>query len=267
VLECVINVSEGRRADVIDALAHVAGSVLLDRHSDPHHNRSVLTLAGPDVQHVARAVTRAAVEAIDLNRHAGVHPRLGVVDVVPFVPLEGSGMIDALAARDAFAAWAASALGVPCFLYGPDRTLPEVRRDAYTSLRPDTGPSSAHPTAGAICVGARPPLVAYNLWLTDGNVANAVRIASEVRNSAVRALGLLVGDTAQVSLNLVDPMAFGPERAWDEVAARAPIARAELVGLLPRIVLERVPSARWAELDLDASRTIEARLDAAGHAA
>jgi glutamate formiminotransferase / 5-formyltetrahydrofolate cyclo-ligase len=262
VLECVINVSEGRRADVLDALESAAGAALLDRHTDAHHNRTVLTLAGPEVEDAARAIARVAVANVDINEHSGAHPRLGAVDVVPFVPLAGSGMIDAVAARDSFAAWSADELGVPCFLYGPERTLPEIRRAAFAGLEPDTGPRSPHPTAGAICAGARPVLVAYNLWLASADVAAAIRTAAEIRNSAVRALGLLVGGTAQVSLNLVDPMAFGPERAWDEVATRAPVARAELVGLLPRAVLERVPSARWTELDLDESRTIEARVEA-----
>src|SRR5205807_3220376 len=128
VLECVINVSEGRQAGVIDALAAAAGGALLDVHSDPHHHRSVLTLAGPEVEAAARSVTSAGIELIDLRVHSGVHPRIGAVDVVPFVPLAGSAMEDAVAARDRFAAWAVASLGVPVHRYGPERSLPELRR-------------------------------------------------------------------------------------------------------------------------------------------
>ncbi|MDQ1396618.1 MAG: glutamate formiminotransferase / 5-formyltetrahydrofolate cyclo-ligase, partial [Acidimicrobiaceae bacterium] len=118
-LECVINVSEGQRLDVVTALADAAGRALLDVHTDPHHNRSVLTLAGPDVEEAARAVATAAVRYLDITAHSGVHPRIGVVDVVPFVPLRGSTMADALEARDRFAEWMTTTLGVPCLRYGP----------------------------------------------------------------------------------------------------------------------------------------------------
>src|SRR5436305_6775839 len=150
-LECVINVSEGRDEAVLAALRAAAGLSLLDVHTDVHHNRAVLTLAGPDVEHRARDVTVVGVREVDLRNHAGVHPRLGAVDVVPFAPLDGSTMDDAVAARDRFAGWAANELNVPCFLYGPERSLPEVRRSAFNALLPDVGPAEPHPTAGAIC--------------------------------------------------------------------------------------------------------------------
>lgn len=255
-----MNVSEGRRQDVLEALDAAAGRELLDRHSDPHHNRSVFTLAGPGLVEAVRAVTRTAIAAIDIARHVGVHPRLGAVDVVPFVPLEDSGLADALGARDAFADWAAS-IGVPSFLYGPERTLPEIRKLAYTRIRPDVGGPNPHPTAGAICVGARPPMVAYNLWLASDDVALAAEIASDIRSPIVRALGLRLGEGTQVSMNLLEPLVFGPDRAWDFVAARTAIERAELVGLVPAAYLERIPAERLAELDLDVSRTIEARIE------
>ncbi len=256
-LECVINVSEGRDRSVVAAIAGAAGAGLLDVHSDPHHNRSVLTLAGTGVEEAARSVATEAVRRIDLRLHLGVHPRLGAVDVVPFVPLAGSSMEDALAARDRFAAWAGSDLGVPCFLYGPERTLPDVRRHAFTGLVPDAGPAVAHSTAGAICVGARPVLVAYNVWLAEGvEVAAARRIAKEIRGPALRALGLDVGGRAQVSMNLLDPDRLTPADAYDAVAAQAQVDRAELVGLVPASVLEAVPAERWAELDLDDRRTL-----------
>ncbi|HEX9258706.1 MAG TPA: hypothetical protein VF855_04155, partial [Acidimicrobiales bacterium] len=152
-LECVVNVSEGARVDVVAGLAAVCEPDLLDLHSDPHHNRSVLTLVGTQAP---RRLAREAVAMLDLRRHAGVHPRLGVVDVVPFVPLAGSTLADARAARDEFIAWAASELQVPCFLYGPELPLPEVRRRAWKTLAPSAGPPQPHPSAGAMCVGARP---------------------------------------------------------------------------------------------------------------
>jgi len=236
---------------VIEAIAGAAGAGLLDVHTDPHHNRTVLTLAGPEVEDQARAVTVEAVRRIDLRLHVGVHPRLGAVDVVPFVPLTRCSMDDAVGARDRFAAWAADELGVPCFLYGPERTLPDVRRRAFTGLTPDTGAPVAHPTAGAICVGARPVLVAYNVWLADGvDVETARRVAREIRGPALRALGLDVGGRAQVSMNLVDPGALGPAEAYVADAALAPVARAELVGLVPAAVLAAVPADRWEVLDL-----------------
>ena len=252
-----MNVSEGRDRRVVDAIAAAAGACLLDVHTDPHHNRAVLTLAGPDVEDGARAVAAETVRRVDLRLHAGVHPRLGAVDVVPFAPLAGATLEDAIAARDRFAAWAGHDLGLPCFLYGPERTLPDVRRQAFAGLVPDAGPAVPHPSAGAVCVGARPVLVAYNVWLAPGaDVAAARRVARAVRGPAVRALGLDVGGRAQVSMNLLDPFAIGPAQAYDAVAALAAVAGAELVGLLPRPVLEAVPAARWAELDLSPSQAL-----------
>lgn len=258
VLECVVNVSEGRRRPVVDALAGaVAPTDLLDVHSCAHHNRSVLTLVGEDAP---RALTRAAVEHLDLRTHDGVHPRIGVVDVVPFVPLGDATLADALAARDRFATWAGEELGLPCFRYGPERSLPEVRRHAFEALEPDTGPSRPHPRAGGVAVGARSLLVAYNLWLAVPDLELARRIARDLRSPAVRALGLAVGDEVQVSMNLVDPLVTGPADVWDEVVRHAPIARAELVGLVPAAVLDRTAPHRWAELDLSPDVTIEQRL-------
>ncbi len=254
-----MNVSEGRDRAVIDAIARAGHPCLLDVHADPHHHRAVLTLAGPEVQDVARAVAREAVRRIDLRLHVGVHPRLGAVDVVPFVPLAGSTMDDAVAARDRFATWAGDDLGVPCFLYGAERSLPDVRRHAFTGLAPDAGPKVAHPTAGAICVGARPVLVAYNVWLAGGvEVATARQVAREIRGPSVRALGLDVGGRAQVAMNLLQPLVVGPAAAYDAVAARAPVSGAELVGLVPAAVLAAVPEARWAELDLSPEKTLPA---------
>ncbi len=256
-LECVVNISEGRDRRSIDAIASVAGGDLLDVHVDADHHRSVLTLVG---EAAPRAVAAEAVGRLDLRTHAGAHPRIGVVDVVPFVALEGSTMGDALAARDDFCRWAAHELSVPCFRYGPERSLPDIRRGAFADLAPDDGPPVPHPTAGAMAVGARPVLVAYNVWLAEPDLARAKVIAAELRSPQVRTLGLAVGNEVQVSMNLVDPLAVGPGAVADAVAVRAAIARCELVGLVPAAVLAAIPEARWPDLDLSVARTLEARL-------
>jgi glutamate formiminotransferase len=275
VLECVVNISEGRDHRVVAELAEAAGVCLLDLHTDPDHNRSVLTLAGPGVEEAARAVSALAVARIDLRHHTGVHPRLGTLDVVPFVPLQADGspattedaLAEALGARSRFATWAAEALGLPCFVYGPERSLPEVRRRAFVDLSPDSGPDHRHPTAGSCAVGARPVLVAYNIWLRTADVGLARALAAAVRGPQLRALGLTAGGATQVSCNLVAPVLLGPAQAYDAVKAVAdargvPVERAELVGLAPRAVVEAVPAGRRQMLDLDLERTIEARLAA-----
>jgi len=259
-LECVINISEGRDDSQLTSLRGAAGRSLLDLHHDPHHHRSVFTLAGAHAADDARALTTEAVARLDLRRHNGVHPRFGVVDVVPFVPLEGSTMADAVAARDAFARWAGTELDLPCFVYGPERSLPAVRRDAFVTMAPDTGPASPHPTAGACAVGARPVMVAYNLWLEARDLALARTIATGLRGPAVRALAFATGDRVQVSCNLLDPQAVGPAEVYDRVAAQAAVGEAELVGLVPASVLSTIPRPRWPGLDLAEDRTIEARL-------
>ena len=261
-LECVVNISEGRRADVLDALVAAGGAAVLDVHTDPDHNRTVLTLAGPGdaAADAVRRIAAVAVERIDVREHRGVHPRIGAVDVVPFVPLGDSSMDDALAARDAFATWFAATHGVPSFRYGPERSLPDVRREAFRALLPDIGPPRPHPSAGACAVGARPVLVAYNVWLATPDLALARAVARSLRRPELRTLGLQVGDAVQVSMNLVAPATLGPAEAYDLVAAATPVARAELVGLIPRSLLDAVPRRRWAQLDLGEDRTIEARL-------
>jgi glutamate formiminotransferase len=257
VFECVVNISEGLRTDVVAAIATTAGDSLLDVHSDAHHNRSVLTLVGEEAP---RRVSRAAIERLDLGTHSGVHPRIGVVDVVPFVPLGDVPLDAAVAARDRFLAWIAEDLGVPGFAYGPERSLPEVRRGAFRAIAPDAGPLRPHPTAGAVAVGARPPLVAWNVWMAEPDLARAKEAAAAVRGPHVRALALAVGERVQVSMNLISPDVVGPAEAWDAVAALVPLAGAELVGLVPTSVLARTDPGRWAQLDLSEERTIEARL-------
>jgi glutamate formiminotransferase len=272
-MECVVNVSEGRQAVVLDELAAAAGPHLLDVHRDEDHNRSVFTLAGEtgSLAEAVRTLATLTVERLDLGHHQGVHPRIGVLDVVPWValsgwPVEAGPPEAAVEARDAFAAWAGDVLSLPCFLYGAHRSLPELRREAWNTLAPDTGPSFPHPTAGAAAVGARPVLVAYNLWLAapDADLGLARRLAAGLRGPAVRALGLAVGGAVQVSCNLIDPQAVGPAAVFDAVATHTGVGRAELVGLLPGRVLGAIPEHRWPELGLDRSQTIEARLEQAG---
>lgn len=261
-LECVVNISEGRNREVLQQLVAVCADDLLDVHVDPDHNRSVFTLLDVDAP---RRLTRQAINLLQLDIHQGVHPRLGVVDVVPFVPLEGSTMADAIVARDAFANWVSSELLVPCFLYGTDRTLPDIRRDAWTLLRPQCGPSSPHLTAGAICVGARNYLVAYNVWLNaNASEGSAREIARAVRGDGIRTLALQVGDQWQVSMNLIEPERIGPDIATDRVNHIADqhnvaIDHCELVGLIAHSALKKISEDRWNELDLSSEHTIEFR--------
>ena len=228
---------------------------------------------GDDVEEAGRSLARAAIGMLDVAVHEGAHPRFGVLDVVPFVPIGSADLLPVMRARDAFAAWAGRTLDLPCFLYGPlaengARSLPEVRRGAFSRFGPDTGPAAPHPTAGATAVGARPLLVAYNLWIAGADVAVARAVAAAIRGPAVRALGFELTHGVQVSCNLVDPFDVGPADVYDRVAALlrqgnppAPvIERAELVGLVPAAVLERIPLGRWTELDLAEDRTIEGRL-------
>ena len=271
VYECVVNISEGRDAATIADVAAAGGPLVLDVHSDPDHHRSVLTLAGQpsDLYEAVRALTRTAVSLIDLRNHAGVHPRFGAVDVVPWVALQGwplspASLDEARAIRDRFAEWAGDSLGLPCFLYGDERTLPELRRSAWSALRPDFGPDRPHPTAGAAAVGARPALVAYNVWLSEPDLENARQIAAELRGPRLRTLALRVGEHVQVSCNLIDPWRVGPGAVYDAVARRAQVSRGELVGLMPRTVLDSEPDRRWPELGLSPTTTIEARLEQAG---
>jgi len=279
ILECVANVSEGQDEALLTDLAARAGDALLDLHRDADHHRAVLTLAGPAdlVSESARALATAAVDRLDLRAHDGAHPRLGVLDVVPFVPYQPGRRAPedlgaAAALRDDFAHWLGTELGVPSFLYGPlpggaNRTLPDIRRRAFAvaGLAPDFGPPRPDPRTGASAVGARRVLVAYNIWVSSVEVAR--RVAPAVRGRAVRALGLAVGDRAQVSCNLVDPDAYGPERLFDDVGALVAeaggvVGGAELVGLIPESVLAAISRSRWTELGLGEWSTIEARLAA-----
>jgi glutamate formiminotransferase len=271
VLECVVNISEGRDHAVLDKLREAAGACLLDVHEDIDHHRSVFTLAGPagDVERDVRRLASAAIDLVDLGQHHGVHPRIGALDVVPWASLTGWPVRDgpfeeALAARDRFAVWAGQTLKLPCFVYGPERTLPELRSRAWSDLSPSTGPDRPHHSAGAVACGARPILVAYNLWLVEPDLSLAHRVASALRGPRLRTLGLAVGEQVQVSCNLISPWQMGPETVYDAVAGQAKVARAELVGLIPFDVLHAIDARRWAQLGLDPGLTIEARLERAG---
>ncbi len=274
-LECVVNVSEGCDEVILAHLAGAAGESLLDVHSDCDHHRSVLTLAGEDdaVQVAARELARATVGLLDLRAHEGAHPRFGALDVVPWVALEGRPFRDAQdageagcpqrarQARDDFALWVSDELAVPVFVYGPERTLPELRREAWGALSPDFGPSAPHSSAGAVAVGCRPLMLAYNMWLAGSDIDAARAVARAIRSPLVRALAFQLGRHVQVSCNLLRPLVLGPSEVWDEVSALATIARAELVGLVPETVLRGIPEARWRQLDLAPDRTIEYRLE------
>jgi glutamate formiminotransferase len=281
-LECVPNVSEGRRREVVDRLAAACGRTLLDVHVDPDHNRSVFTLVGDAAEQVEAAAVRlagAVAQTVDRSWRDGVHPRLGALDVVPFVALSGTPEARASAVRTAqyFAGWLGDTLDVPAFLYGEadpqERALPQLRRDAFVRRMPDYGPSEPHPKLGATAVGARPPLVAVNCDLDHDDVDLARRIAEGVRERGgglpgVRALGFELSSRrrAQVSLNVTDLEATGIEDACAEVAraARAEgtdVARIELVGLMPRAELEECSPAFRRRAGLGDEQTIEGRLE------
>ncbi len=263
-VECVPNFSEGRDAHVIAQLAETVRGVprvrLLHVTSDYDHHRSVLTFVGePEaVLEAAFRVVHVAAQLIDLNQHQGQHPRMGAADVVPFVPI-GETTLDAcveLAHR--LGARVGAELGLPVYLYEaaaqrPERRLlSEVRRGGYERLRetihlperaPDYGPAVVGP-AGAVIIGARLPLIAYNVFLKTDDVSIAQRIARDIRESggglrAVRALGLLVGGQAQVSMNLTDYRVTPLHEVMQAVSTLASqhgvdIDRSELIGLLPQ---------------------------------
>jgi glutamate formiminotransferase/formiminotetrahydrofolate cyclodeaminase len=265
-IECVPNFSEGRRPDVIDAIraaiAGVEGAVVLDLSSDASHNRTVITFVAPPetVVDAALAGAREAARRIDLREHTGEHPRMGATDVVPFVPLEGATIEECVALARDFGQRVGHELDIPVFLYERAATRPErrnladVRRGEFEGLRdrigpdasadPDFGPRRIHPTAGAMAVGARPFLVAFNVYLGPAsNMDIAKRVARAVRASSgglagVKALALEVDGQAQVSMNLVDLDATPMHRAYDVVKMEAEAAGvqptwSEIVGLVP----------------------------------
>jgi glutamate formiminotransferase len=281
VIECVANVSEGRDATVLRALAEACGEPLVDLHADRDHHRSVFTLVGPharDAQFAARALARAVARQVSIAGHDGVHPRLGALDVVPFVPLTGAAteLAAAVEAAHSFAWWWTNAHEVPVFFYGEAdtkrRDLPQARLTAFSSRSPDVGPAAPHPRLGATAVGVRAPLVAVNCVLLTDEVEIARRIARAVRERdgglpGVRALGFMLEsqERAQVSMNLTDLRRTGIERACLNVRVlarheRTEVTGVELVGLIPRAELERCTDDFLAWSAIDATRTIEGRV-------
>lgn len=255
VLECVINISEGQSPETLAKLSAAVAADLLDVHTDHDHHRSVFTLRGT---HAPRRLAACAIDLLNIHEHAGVHPRLGVVDVVPFVALGNATFDEAIHGRNAFAQWAAKELKVPIFYYGPERTLPDIRRTAWTSLFPDIGPRIAHPTAGAMCVGVRKVLVAYNIVLAETTVS-AAKIVLNIRQPGLRALCFLVNGQTQISMNLTDLDIINVDTAYDIVAEYGNVTRAELVGLMPMSALTKIKQSRWNQLDIAVDKTIEAR--------
>lgn len=267
--ECVINISEGIDSAVVARLAEAAGRSLRDRHSDRAHHRSVFTLIN-EAEHLVNDVHQlidTALVELDLRGHQGVHPRLGVVDVVPFVPLGSATLADAVILRDVTARWVATTYQVPVFLYGPlgsgERSLPDVRRGAFVTLAPDYGPAAVDPRRGAVTCGARPLLIAWNLWLEGVDVARTKSVAASLRRPGVRTLGLDLGTVTQVSCNIIDVTSISLATLYDEVVNQLgsqPIVHAELVGLIPKVALDLVPESRWTALGLSRDDTIESRL-------
>ncbi|MFN8478493.1 MAG: glutamate formimidoyltransferase [Kouleothrix sp.] len=267
-IECIPNFSEGRRPEVVDAIAAAISAVpeatLLDQTLDADHNRSVITFAGPPeaVAEAAFQAVRRAAGLIDMTQHSGQHPRVGATDVLPFVPLGGATLDQCVALARSVGQRIGDELGIPVYLYEaaatrPERAaLPNLRKGEYEGLRdtiatdparaPDFGPAQLG-TAGATIVGARQPLIAYNIYLHTADVEVAKRIAKAVRGSSgglrgVRALGMLVEGRAQVSMNLVDFRTTPIHRVVEMVAREAAaygvlVAESELIGLIPEDAL------------------------------
>lgn len=271
------------RAETLATLGAACGPALLDVHTDGDHHRSVFTLAafgGTAVVDAALALTRAVAGTLDISGHDGVHPRLGAIDVVPFIALDGAFEAAAVACARSYGAAVAGELGVPAFLYDaadPDgRTLPSIRRDAFKARIPDFGPAEPHPQMGAVCVGARKLMIAVNFELATDDLSVASAAARAVRESngglpGVRALGFPLPSVgrAQVSMNLVDLTATGLEATWAAVSAEvrrlgSDVVALELVGLLPAAELARCSSEFLAWSGLGPDHTIEARLQTVG---
>ena len=291
IVECVPNFSEGRREKVIEqivaAMADSPGAQVLDVQSDPDHNRSVVTLVGAPqavVEAAFQGITIAA-ELIDMNHHRGGHPRMGATDVVPFVPIRELTMQDCVALARQLGERVGNELGIPVFLYEAAATQPErrnladVRRGEYEGLKteiatkpdraPDFGPAVLG-TAGATAIGARPALIAYNVYLNTDDVKPAKAIAKAIRHSSgglryVKAMGLIVEGQAQISMNLTDYQRTPIHRVTELIRSEAArfglaVTRSEVVGLLPAEAL--IDAARfYLQLtDLSPNQVLENRL-------
>lgn len=267
IVECVPNFSEGRRKEVVDKIVYsirsVPGIKVLDVEMDPDHNRSVVTFTGnkDNVQEAAFRGARAAVELIDLTKHKGEHPRMGALDVLPFVPISGVTIEDCVEIANKTAARISKNLKVPIYLYEaaakkPDRVnLENVRKGQFEGLReailkddsryPDYGPRMLHPTAGATAIGARMPLIAFNVNLKSKDLNVAKDIAKKIRASngglpKLKALGfdLPAKGLVQVSMNLTDYTATPLSKVFEAVKKEAEdrgieIEESEVIGLIP----------------------------------
>ncbi len=290
-VECVPNFSEGRDKSKVDAIVEamtIAGVYLLDREMDADHNRCVITLAGEReaVQEAAIRGVGKAAELIDLNQHQGAHPRLGAADVVPFIPIEGVTLEDCVAMAQHVGAEIWKRYQVPVYLYEAAATSPErqnlekIRRGQFEGIRdeiatnparkPDFGEARLHPTAGAVVVGARKFLIAYNIFLNTPDVEIAKKIAKVVRFSSgglpcVKAAGFLVRGQAQVSMNLTDFEQTPIHRVFEAVRVEAErngvIAQSsEIIGLVPKKALEQVAEWYLKVENFDSSLVLENRL-------
>jgi glutamate formiminotransferase len=283
-LECVPNFSEGRDRSVVDAIANaiaaVPGVLLLGAESDTDHNRSVITFAGLADAVVEGAVRGAgkAAELIDLSMHQGVHPRVGAADVIPFVPLDGSTMDEAVAASHRAGEEIWKRHGVPVYFYeqaarSPQRKrLERVRRKEFDGAPPDIGNVTAHPTAGASVVGARALLIAYNVDLATRDAAIAQTIARRVRESSggfrfVKAMGIYLAsrDCAQVSMNLTNFAETPLVQVYDTIAEAArdlgtEATHGEIIGFIPRRAYEMAPKFFEHAANFAESRILEARI-------
>lgn len=268
IVECVPNFSEGRDPIVVSEIAHAIrvteGVSLFDYSADADHHRSVYTFAGA-AGAVLRAMQAAAivgVKRIDLRGHTGVHPRIGAIDVVPFVPISAATLDDCTAMARDFGEWLWDSLRVPVFFYEPGRRLEEVRRMAREGAAPDVG-DGRHPTAGACAVGARQFLIAWNIWLETRDLEVAKRIARTIRSSSggmpgVKALGLPLEShgIVQVSINSTDFRATPLQEIFDAVArmsaeAGVQVRGSELIGMIPPAALEGAHDVAWLNLTTD----------------
>ncbi|MEX1248040.1 MAG: glutamate formimidoyltransferase [Anaerolineales bacterium] len=293
IVECIPNFSEGRRPEVVDAIVDaicsVDGITLLDRSSDADHNRSVITFVGAPAavgEAAYRGVVKAA-ELIDMTKHKGEHPRMGAADVVPFVPIAGIGMQDCILLANNLGKRVGDELGIPVYLYEeaamrPERrNLENVRRGEYEGIRetissdptrqPDFGPAELG-KAGAVAIGARQPLIAYNVYLNTDDVDIAKKIAKVVRQSSgglpfVKAAGFLVDGQAQVSMNLTNFRQTPVARVVQMIRGEAErygvsIAKSELVGLIPQEALEDAAAWYLQLVPFDRQQVLERRLHA-----
>ena len=270
IIECIPNVSEGRRTEVVEALVNVVrtvpGATLLDYSSDASHNRSVITMVGdPDgIEDAAFKLAMAARDNIDLTQHEGEHPRMGAIDVIPFVPIKDVTVAECVELSKKLGERIANELGIPVFLYEDSATAPhrknlaEIRKGQFEGMaekvndekwHPDFGGNRIHPTAGVVAVGARPPLVAYNINLSTSDIKVADKIAKIIRERSgglkyVKALGVMLEDRniAQVSINMCNFSKTPLYRVFELVRVEAArygvhIIGSEIIGLAPMAAL------------------------------